>query len=183
MRYDERLHFYLPDDRDERVHDALVNPSAGGLVGSQDIHKTFNASALIVGSNTLLTVTGGVVRLESFIFRVTQAFTSGGAPTFQLLWPGSVTMSNAAALAALTLGAMSVRDAATTITIRNTYAAGYTDPATMPNPTATAGFGTIVNSDLSPAAVLGNVVGAVYTGGAFVIDCVYTPITPGATLS
>jgi hypothetical protein len=157
--------------------------SSGGIatqLGTQVLRKSFTASAFIVGQNPLLVPAGGLVRVDSLALRVAGAFTSGGAPTLVINQSGVALTAGAIALGSLTLGAVIGRAAPNALL--SAIAAGLLSESAPAVAVAAVG-GIVLSSDFATPGIVAVVAVALYTGGTLEVDCVWAPLTAGATLA
>lgn len=177
--------FFLPPPTDfDTLCDYLTSPPASGAVlGSGILRKSIALNGLLVGNNQLVAIAGGLLRVDSWGFRVTTAATSGGAPTLDLNIQGGASLLTAPfAVADLALGAY-LRGASGGGRSLATTVPGGSDPAIPALGGALIPTGTQINSQNGVDALRGVVAATIYTAGALELIYVYTPLTLGAALS
>lgn len=182
MKLHDRMEFYVPDEYDERVHTALYAPSSASGPTINVVRKTIDVTTWIVGNNAMLTVQGGTVKVLSLSVRVSVAFTSGGAPTLTITYPGG---GGSAVIALGTLGAVD-RVLGTQSAANANFFVGSQGAREIGAMTAGATLipsPAIISSVAAATALLAQVAAATYTAGALDVYAEWVAITPGATLT
>lgn len=167
----------------------VYGPSASGsLIGTGRLSKlAIDVTAWPVGATKLVTVTGGLVRIESMSLKAPIAWTSAGAPTIDFSFTA---FGTARIMSGLGLADFTTRSRYSTTTGSANVAGMVGASEAVLDPAGNAlnwagatqkSIGAILDSaDHGIWVKLGV---AVLTAGTLDILIIYTPLTPGATLT
>lgn len=178
----DSLPLYVPERYDERVHDfvTVAGGGAGGSVLATNIlRKTLDPTTWIVGNNVLATIAGGVVRIDSLVFRVLTGLVSATG-TLDIQLHGISLLTAPLPQGNLLINELIARGpgAASGADRLNALAADLAGAGSASNQGGQFGF-----SGFTAPNIRAVVATAVFTAGSLEMDLVWAPLTSGATVT
>lgn len=160
---------------------ALYNPSSSSLIGTQKLSAQIGFASLPVGSTDFIFSRNGDIRIEAMSVRVAQAFASGtNAATVAVQLFGKPS-SPAFGVGTLSLGSrLALNNGLVGVGLGGDIGGGIVN---APAAVANQAFGGTLTLAGSSGSLRITVAVEALTAGIFQIDCIYTPLTIGATLT